>query len=92
MVRRINIDEFFKLKEEERLPIIDVRSPIEYEHAHIPDAYNVYLFNDEERKDVGTIYKQIGRKEAVLRGLQYVSLRMTDILKSIDNIAKNYGG
>ena len=90
MVRRINIDEFFKLKEEERLPIIDVRSPIEYEHAHIPDAYNVYLFNDEERKDVGTIYKQIGRKEAVLRGLQYVSLRMTDILKSIDNIAKNY--
>ena len=90
MVKRINIDEFFKLREEENLPIIDVRSPIEYEHAHIPNAYNVYLFNDEERKDVGTIYKQIGRKEAVLKGLEYVSLRMTDILKSIDNITKEY--
>lgn len=90
MVKRINIDEFLKLKEEENLPVIDVRSPIEYGHAHIPDAYNVYLFNDEERKDVGTIYKQIGRKEAVLKGLEYVSSRMTDILKMIDDIAKNY--
>ena len=90
MVKRINIDEFFYLQKEENLPIIDVRSPIEYNHAHIPNAYNVYLFNDEERKNVGTIYKQVGRKEAVLKGLEYVSVRMTDILKSIDDIVKNY--
>ena len=90
MVKRINIDEFFYLQKKENLPIIDVRSPIEYNHAHIPNAYNVYLFNDEERKNVGTIYKQVGRKEAVLKGLEYVSVRMTDILKSIDDIAKNY--
>ena len=90
MVKRINIDDFLRMQREENLPIIDVRSPIEYSHAHIPDAYNVYLFNDEERKNVGTIYKQVGRKEAVLKGLEYVSVRMTDILKSIDDIAKNY--
>ena len=90
MVKRINIDEFFYLQKKENLPIIDVRSPIEYNHAHIPNAYNVYLFNDEERKNVGTIYKQVGRKEAVLKGLEYVSVRMTDILKSIDDIVKNY--
>ncbi|ASJ20249.1 tRNA 2-selenouridine(34) synthase MnmH [Brachyspira hampsonii] len=90
MVKVIDIEEFLELANYDELPIIDVRSPIEYNHAHIPNAYNVYLFNDKERKDVGTIYKQIGRKEAILKGLEYVSVRMTDILKSIDEIAKKY--
>ena len=82
MVKYIDIEEFLKL-EKENLPIIDVRSPSEYNHAHIPQAYNVYLFNDNERKEIGTIYKQIGREEAVLKGLEFVSPRMTNILKSI---------
>ncbi|ACN82941.1 tRNA 2-selenouridine(34) synthase MnmH [Brachyspira hyodysenteriae] len=90
MVKVIDIEEFLKLANYDELPIIDVRSPIEYNHAHIPNAHNVYLFNDEERKDVGTIYKQIGRKEAILKGLEYVSVRMTSILKTIDEIAKKY--
>ena len=90
MVKVIDIEEFSKLANNDELPIIDVRSPIEYNHAHIPNAHNVYLFNDEERKDVGTIYKQIGRKEAILKGLEYVSVRMTAILKSIDEIARKY--
>ena len=90
MVKRINVEEFFYLERNDNLPIIDVRSPIEYSHAHIPNAYNVYLFNDEERKEVGTIYKQVGRKEAVLKGLEFVSVRMTEILKSIDEIASNH--
>lgn len=90
MVKVIDIEEFLKLANNDELPIIDVRSPIEYNHAHIPNAYNVYLFNDEDRKDVGTIYKQIGRKEAILKGLEYVSVRMTAILKSIDEIARKY--
>ncbi|WP_300367224.1 tRNA 2-selenouridine(34) synthase MnmH [Brachyspira sp.] len=90
MVKVIDIEEFFELQICAKLPIIDVRSPIEYNHAHIPNAHNVYLFNDEERKDVGTIYKQAGRREAVLKGLEYVSVRMIDILKSIDNISKEY--
>ncbi|ANN62471.1 sulfurtransferase [Brachyspira hyodysenteriae] len=90
MVKVIDIEEFLKFANYDELPIIDVRSPIEYNHAHIPNAHNVYLFNDEERKDVGTIYKQIGRKEAILKGLEYVSVRMTSILKTIDEIAKKY--
>ncbi|KLI24175.1 tRNA 2-selenouridine(34) synthase MnmH [Brachyspira hyodysenteriae] len=90
MVKVIDIEEFLKLANYDELPIIDVRSPIEYNHAHIPNAHNVYLFNDEERKDVGTIYKQIGRKEAILKGLEYVSVRMTSILKTIDEIVKKY--
>ena len=88
MVKYIDIEEFLKL-EKENLPIIDVRSPAEYNHAHIPNAHNVYLFNDKERKEIGTIYKQIGREEAVLKGLEFVAPKMTNILKSIDEITKN---
>ena len=88
MVKYIDIEEFLKL-EKENLPIIDVRSPYEYNHAHIPNAHNVYLFDDEERKEIGTIYKQIGREEAVLKGLEFVAPKMTNILKSIDEITKN---
>ena len=54
MVKYIDIEEFLKL-EKENLPIIYVRSPSEYNHAHIPQAYNVYLFNDNERKEIGKI-------------------------------------
>ena len=89
MVKYIEIEEFLKL-EKENIPIIDVRSSAEYNHAHIPNAHNVYLFNDEERKEIGTIYKQIGREEAVLKGLEFIAPRMTNILKSIDEITKNY--
>ena len=89
MIKYIDIEEFLKL-EKENIPIIDVRSSAEYNHAHIPNAHNVYLFNDEERKEIGTIYKQIGRDEAVLKGLEFIAPRMTNILKSIDEITKNY--
>ena len=89
MIKYIDIEEFLKL-EKENIPIIDVRSSAEYNHAHIPNAHNVYLFNDEERKEIGTIYKQIGREEAVLKGLEFIAPRMTNILKSIDEITKNY--
>lgn len=37
--------------------IIDVRSPDEYEHDHIPRAINLPVLNNEERKLVGWTYK-----------------------------------
>lgn len=91
MVKYIDIEEFIKL-EKENLPIIDVRSPSEYNHGHIPNAYNIYLFNDCERKEIGTIYKQRSREESVLKGLEYAAPKITAILKSIDEINKNYNG
>ena len=38
--------------------IIDVRSPEEYALDHIPGAINLPVLNNEERKRVGTIYKE----------------------------------
>lgn len=55
---------------------IDVRSPEEYAHGHIPGAHNIPLFTDEEREKVGTTYVTIGRNEAVTEGLTYVGNKL----------------
>ncbi len=62
-------------------PIIDVRTPGEYNHAHIPGALNLPLFNDIERAEVGTIYKQKGKVKAVQRGLDIVAPKLVSFTK-----------
>lgn len=57
--------------------IIDVRSPIEYTKGHIPGAINIPLFSDEERSEIGALYKQKGRDQAVQIGLDFVGPRMS---------------
>ncbi len=58
------------------LPVVDVRSPSEYAHAHIPGAVSIPLFDDAERADVGTIYTKVGKTQAVQRGLEYVGPKL----------------
>ncbi|HQU56527.1 MAG TPA: rhodanese-like domain-containing protein, partial [Chitinophagaceae bacterium] len=55
----------------ETFPVLDVRSPGEYNHAHIPGAYSFPIFSDEERKIIGTTYKQKSRELAVKIGLDF---------------------
>jgi tRNA 2-selenouridine synthase len=50
--------------------LVDARSPSEFAHAHIPGAVNIPLLDDEQRKVVGTLYKQEGRQKAVLEGFR----------------------
>ena len=44
--------------------IIDVRSPAEFAHDHLPGAINLPVLNNEERATVGTIYVQESRFRA----------------------------
>ena len=41
--------------------IIDVRAPIEFFKGHVPYAINIPLFEDSERAEIGTLYKQQGK-------------------------------
>ncbi len=66
------------LKQGEKLPIIDVRSPGEYAHAHIPGAINIPLFTNEERAEVGTVYKKQGKQKAMLIGLDKIGPKMKE--------------
>ncbi len=73
------VDEILRLAE--KIPLIDVRTPSEFFKGHIPGAINIPLFSDEERAVVGTIYKQEGEREAVLKGLSFVGPKMTHLLE-----------
>ncbi|WP_085316473.1 tRNA 2-selenouridine(34) synthase MnmH [Derxia lacustris] len=44
--------------------LVDARSPAEYALDHIPGAINCPVLDDEERRIVGTLYKQQGAFEA----------------------------
>lgn len=83
MVRPLDIADFL----ERETPIIDVRSPGEYAHGHIPGAHSLPLFSDEERVVVGTLYKQQGRDAAVLEGLRIVGPKLAAIVEEARSLA-----
>ncbi len=55
---------------------LDVRTPAEYERGHIPGALNLPLFSNEERAEVGTLYKQVNPEVAFLKGLEFAGAKM----------------
>lgn len=67
--------------------VLDVRSPGEYTHGHIPGAVAFALFTDEERAKVGTIYKQQGKEQALELGLAFVGPKMATFVKQAKKIA-----
>jgi tRNA 2-selenouridine synthase len=84
-IKRVAIEEFLELSK--RYPVLDVRSPGEYDHAHIPGAYSLPLFSDEERKVVGTMYKQESREKAIKTGLKYFGGKMVEMVEKAETVA-----
>lgn len=62
---------------------IDVRAPIEHQEASIPGSVNIPLFTNEERAEVGTIYKNSGDQAAKWRAMEIVSPKLPSLLKEI---------
>ncbi|MBI5371099.1 MAG: tRNA 2-selenouridine(34) synthase MnmH [Sphingobacteriales bacterium] len=79
---RIHIGPFLELAKQ--YPVFDVRSPGEYKHAHIPGAHSLPLFTDEERKEVGTAYKQRSREEAIKIGLDFFGPKMRKMVEEVE--------
>ena len=69
------------------LPLVDVRSPGEFSYGHIPGAVNIPLFNDSQRAEVGTIYKNEGNLKAVIRGIDLAAPEMSDKLRRAIKLA-----
>jgi len=57
----------------QRRPLIDVRAPVEFAKGAFPNAVNLPLMDDEERRLVGIRYKEEGNEAAVALGHQLVS-------------------
>ena len=83
-IEKINIEYFLELSK--HYTVIDVRSPAEYKHAHIPGAYSLPLFTDEERAIVGTAYKQESREIAIKHGLDFFGPKMKAIVEEVESI------
>ena len=66
--------------------LLDVRSPMEFDNGHIPNAISIPIFNNEERAIVGTVYKQQGQKEAVLLGMELFGKKMHLLSKNVEEL------
>jgi tRNA 2-selenouridine synthase len=86
-IQKLNIEDFLELAKDH--PVIDVRSPGEYLHAHIPNAHSLPLFTDEERKLVGTAYKQESRERAIKMGLDFFGKKMVTMVESVEKLMNN---
>ena len=85
LTEKISITDF--LERSKYLPVIDVRSPGEFQQGHIPGAINLPLFENEERSIVGTIFKNSGRDAAILKGLELAGPKLAGFVKKMHRIA-----
>ena len=81
----VEINDFLTLRE--KLPVVDVRSEKEFAEGHIPNAFNIPILNDAERKAVGTDYKQKGQLEAIKTGFRLVGPRIINLINDAEKIA-----
>ncbi len=84
-MQRVGVRDF--LLGEKPIPIVDVRSPGEFQEGHIPGAINLPLFDDEERAMVGTTYTRIGKPEAIHLGLEIVGPKMNLLATAARNLS-----
>ncbi|MCW8995474.1 MAG: tRNA 2-selenouridine(34) synthase MnmH [Psychromonas sp.] len=62
-------------------PFIDLRAPVEFAQGAFPSSHSLPLMSDNERRQVGTCYKQQGQAAAIALGHQLVA---GDIQNRID--------
>lgn len=87
MVQQLSIKEFLEFSED--YTVIDVRSEKEFAQGHLPNAVNIPILEDEERRVVGTMYKQNSRESAIYKGLELSGPHLTERLRKGVKYAKN---
>ena len=85
MIRPVEPTTF--LNQAAEVPVIDVRSPGEFTQGHIPGAWNIPVFSDSGRAEVGTLYVQSCREDAILKGLDLALPRTDEFLGAVEKLA-----
>ncbi len=83
MERAVLIEDFCKASG----PILDVRSPAEFELGHIPGAISFPLFSDGERAEIGICFKEKGKEAAIQIGFDLVGPRLGEIARQASALA-----
>jgi len=80
----INIIDYDKLGGDYIL--VDVRSPEEYSEFTIPGAVNLPIFDNEERKLIGTVYHHESIDKAKKIGVEYASRKLPVLYEKISKL------
>ena len=88
-IQKLTPKEFLNLANQHL--VLDVRSPGEFLCGHIPNAQNLPLFSNDERKIVGTAYKQVSKQEAIKIGLDFFGIKMRTIVQTVEEITNSAG-
>lgn len=89
MFSDILVEELIPLSEKKKMVLIDVRSPSEYKNFSIPGSINIPFFDDVERAEIGTLYKQVSVAAAKERGLAIISAKLPKFVKQFKQIEGN---
>ncbi|MFK8185136.1 MAG: tRNA 2-selenouridine(34) synthase MnmH [Phormidesmis sp.] len=88
---QLDIDDFLAApefaSEFEDAPILDVRSPGEFEQGHIPGAHSFPLFSNDERAQIGTCYTQKSQEQAVELGFDLAGPKFGEMIRTAKAIA-----
>lgn len=85
MVKDISPEELYHLKNQNHT-LVDVRAPKEFEEASIPGAINIPLFSNEERAEVGIMYKHEGKEAAKELGLEIFSKKLPAFIQEFKQL------
>ncbi|MBP9186377.1 MAG: tRNA 2-selenouridine(34) synthase MnmH [Bacteroidia bacterium] len=81
-VEKVDVNTFLALAKNHL--VFDVRSPNEYAYAHIPGAISLPIFNDTQRAEIGTAYKQINRQDAIKIGFKYFGGELNNYVNKVE--------
>src|SRR5262245_37535681 len=66
--------------------VIDTRSPAEYAEDHVPGAISAPVLDDDERAQVGTLYKQVSQFDAKKLG---AALLARNVARHVETLFKD---
>lgn len=70
--------------------LVDVRSKGEYDKFTIPGALNIPIFDDEERRIIGTVYKNESVEKAKKLGIQMVSAKLLELYEKFSALRSGH--
>jgi len=87
MSQDITVEEW--LEDKEKYVTMDVRSPLEFYESAIPHSINIPIFSNEERAEIGTLYKQVGANAAKWKAMEIVSPKIPHLMAKIKEVEES---
>ncbi|MGV3463772.1 MAG: tRNA 2-selenouridine(34) synthase MnmH [Heyndrickxia sp.] len=87
MSQDITVEEW--LDEKNKYVTMDVRSPFEFYESAIPHSINIPIFTNEERAEIGTLYKQVGANAAKWRAMEVVAPKIPHLMEKIKEVEES---